>query len=203
MLIKHKKIFLIITILLIVALIATLSIVTVFIIANSPDNIPPLVQISTPNDGETLSGTVSISFTASDQQGFVQNPQILIDGIVVEDGSYSYNWDTTQAIDGTHSILCKAKDRTSWGSAEISVTTNNEEPDDIPPIVSIISPIEGAIVSDSIEINMAADDTNGISTYAIYIEDELRSSTNSYSWNTELESDGNYTILCEAIDPSN
>jgi len=202
-LLKRKKIFHIIAILIIVASIATVSIITVLIVANSPDNLPPLVQISTPNDGETISGTIPISFTASDQQGFVQNPQILIDGTVVEDSSYSYQWDTTQAVDGEHNILCRARDRTIWGSAEISVTIHNEVPDDTAPSISIISPIEGTTISDTVVINMVATDVNGISTYAIYINDILRSSSNLNSWNTISESDGNYTIRCEATDPSN
>ncbi len=49
---------------------------------------------------------------------------------------------------------------------------------------------------------MDATDANGISSYAIYIDDIFRSGTKSYSWDTTQESDGFHNILCQAIDPS-
>jgi len=199
---KRTKLFALSTI---ITAISALSISSTLIIINSPDNIPPLVSISTPSEDEHLSGIISIFFTATDQQGIIQELQIWIDDILVQTSSYNYNWDTTQEEDGTHTISCRAKDRTVWGTADVSITIDNIEepgPDGIPPQVIIISPSATSTVSGTITITMEATDANGISSYAIYIDDVYRSGLTSYSWNTTYESDGFHNILCKASDPS-
>ncbi len=205
---KSKKFLVIIGIFIIIF---TISIVSVYIIINTPDNIPPIVNITKPTEGESLSGTTTITFTATDQQGVIEERHILIDGVSIQNSSYSHTWDTTQEVDGSHTILCRAKDNTVWGNDEITVFINNSEETDtipqnetdtIPPNVTIVSPIAGSTVLGTITINMDATDANGISSYAIYIDGILRSGAKSYSWDTTLESDGFHTILCQAIDPS-
>jgi len=197
---KGKKFLAIIGIFIIIS---TISIVSVYIIINTPDNIPPIVNITNPSEGESLSGTTTITFTATDQQGVIEETQILIDGVSIQNSSYSYTWDTTQEVDGSHTILCRAKDNTIWGNDEITVFVNNsEETDTIPPNVIIVSPTAGSTVSGTVTITMDATDANGISSYAIYIDGVFRSGTKSYSWDTTQESDGFHTILCHAIDPS-
>ena len=189
----------------IIATVSALSISTPLVIINSPDNIPPLVSISTPSEDEHLSGINTISFTVTDQQGIIQERQIWIDDVLVQTSAYNYDWDTTQEEDGAHTISCRAKDRTVWGTADVSVIIDNieePEPDDISPNVIIISPNAGSTVSDTITITMEATDANGISSYAIYIDDVYRSDLNSYSWNTTQENDGFHNILCKATDPS-
>ena len=79
---------------------------------------------------------------------------------------------------------------------------NSQEQDTILPNVIILSPIQDSTVSGTILIDMNATDANGISSYAIYIDDVFRSGTKSYSWDTTQESDGIHTIICEATDPS-
>jgi len=190
----------------IIATVSALSISTPLIIINSPDQIPPLVTITTPSEDEHLSGIISIYFTATDQQGIIQELQIWIDDILVQTSTYNYNWDTTQEEEGAHTISCRAKDRTVWGTADISITIDNieePEPDGIPPHVKILYPTMGSTVSGIVTITMEAIDTNGISSRAIYIDDVYRSGLNSYSWNTTQESDGFHNILCKAADPSN
>ena len=200
---KSKNIFALSAIIIIIS---TLSIVSVLIIINSPDHIPPLVTISTPSEDEHLSGIIAISFKATDQQGVIQERQIWIDDALVQTSAYNYNWNTTQEENGAHTISCRAKDRTVWGTADVSVIVDNieePEPDDIPPNVIITSLIEGATVSGIVSITMDATDASGISSYAIYIDDIHRSSADSYSWITTQELDDNHTILCEATDPYN
>ncbi|KKK88017.1 hypothetical protein LCGC14_2747430, partial [marine sediment metagenome] len=181
----------------------TISLLFLYIIVNTPDNIPPNVKITTPTEGESVSGTTTISFTATDQQGFIKERQILIDGVLIQTSSYTYSWDTTQEIDGSHTILCRTKDKTVWGDDEITVIVDNSGGlDTTPPSVSISNPTAGLNVSGILTITMNATDANGINSYAIYIDGVFRSDTESYSWDTTQEIDGSYTILCEAIDPS-
>ncbi len=78
---KGKKFLAIIGIFIIIS---TISIVSVYIIINTPDNIPPIVNITNPSEGESLSGTTTITFTATDQQGVIEERQILIDGAIIQ-----------------------------------------------------------------------------------------------------------------------
>ncbi|GAG91137.1 unnamed protein product [marine sediment metagenome] len=205
-LIENKKYLAIITIFIILS---TTSIVLVFIIINTPDNTPqeqdtklPNVIILSPIQDSTVSDTILIEMNATDANG-ISSYAIYIDG-VFRSGTKSYFWDTTLESDGFHTILCEATDPfANTGSKEITVTVDNSGGADItPPIVTIISPIANSTISGIVTITTSATDANGISSYAIFIDDILRSSTNLYSWNTTQESNSSHIIFCEAFDPS-
>ena len=205
-LIENRKYLAIITLFIILS---TTSIVILFIIVNSPENnsqeqdtILPNVIILSPIQDSTVSGTILIDMNATDANG-ISSYAIYIDG-VFRSGTKFYSWDTTQESDGIHIILCEATDPFgNTGSKSITITIDNGGGADTTlPIVTILSPLANSTVSGIVTINMSATDANGISSYAIYINDVLRSGTNIYSWNITQEIDGSYTILCEAIDPS-
>ncbi|UJG40361.1 MAG: lamin tail domain-containing protein [Candidatus Heimdallarchaeum aukensis] len=74
--------------------------------------------------------------------------------------------------------------------------------DTTPPTVTITSPIDGATVYGTVQITVDATDANGISSYEIYIDNVLRATSSSYSWDTTVEEDGSHTIVAKAQDPS-
>jgi len=89
----------------------------------------PTTQITTPANGATLSGTVTVTGTASDNVG-VTSIQIFIDGAQVATGTSSplnYSWNTANAANGTHTIFSKASDAAGnvGQSTTITVTVNN------------------------------------------------------------------------------
>ncbi|MGY5879326.1 MAG: lamin tail domain-containing protein [Candidatus Thorarchaeota archaeon] len=87
-------------------------------------NPAPVVTITSPEDGEIISDLVTVSFTAIDNNP-IRCYQILIDG-VVRSWTTSYEWDTTAESEGTHTITCRAMDRSwKWGKASIDVTVDN------------------------------------------------------------------------------
>ena len=76
------------------------------------DITPPTTQITAPANNATVSGTVTVTATASDNVG-VTSIQIYIDGSQVASGTTSplnYSWNTTNATNGTHTIYSKAFD---------------------------------------------------------------------------------------------
>jgi hypothetical protein len=88
------------------------------------DTTPPSVSITNPSNGATVSGTVSITFTASDANG-ISSRAIKIDG-VTKSTSSSYSWDTTGYSDGQHTIRCEATDPSgNTGYDQITVTVAN------------------------------------------------------------------------------
>jgi len=147
------------------------------------------VIITNPGDGETVSGSVTITIDSND------NPTIKIDGSVVGSG-LSYVWDTTGYADGFHTIGASAK-----GNTDTVMVTVNNGGGNTPPVVTITNPSNGATVSGTVTITVTATDVeDGTLTADIYIDNNFITSANSYDWDTTAYSDGSHTIYAEATD---
>ncbi len=93
------------------------------------DTTPPTVSITAPLNGATVSGTVAINATASDNVG-VTKVEFNVDGVLKSTDTtspYSFSWDSTSVSNGTHSLTAKAYDAAtnSTVSSPVSVTVNN------------------------------------------------------------------------------
>ena len=94
------------------------------------DTIPPTTSITSPANGATVSGTVAVNATASDNVRVTQI-QILIDGSVVASNtnstSLSFNFNTTTVSNGSHMIQSKAFDAAGnvGASSTVTVTVSN------------------------------------------------------------------------------
>jgi hypothetical protein len=94
------------------------------------DTTAPSVAITSPQNGATVSGTIPIVASASDNIG-VAGVQFFVDGVAAgtEDTTspYSFGWDTTTASAGTHTLTAVARDAagntTTSASVSVSVTT--------------------------------------------------------------------------------
>lgn len=94
---------------------------------------PPSVSITSPSDGSTVSGTVTINADASDDKS-VQQVQFIIDGATagapVTSPPYRYSWNTTETSDGAHTVEARATDdagNQSTTSIEVTVSNNNSK----------------------------------------------------------------------------
>jgi chitodextrinase len=78
-----------------------------------PDTAAPTVSFTAPTNGATVSGTISVSATASDNAG-VAGVQFKLDGanLNAEETIFPYSifWDTTTAANGTHTLTAVARD---------------------------------------------------------------------------------------------
>ena len=94
------------------------------------DTTPPTVSMTAPAAGATVSGTVTLSATASDNIG-VAGVQFLVNGVATgaEDTSspYSVNWNTTAVANGSYTLAARARDAAGnqTTSTAITVTVNN------------------------------------------------------------------------------
>src|SRR5467141_2081305 len=124
------------------------------------DATAPSVSITSPASGAPVSGTITVTASASDNVG-VAGVQFQLDGInagaELTAAPYSVPWNTTSSSNGSHTITAVARDasgnRTS--SAPVTVTVFN---DTIAPSVSITSPASGATVSRTITVTASASD---------------------------------------------
>src|SRR5439155_21412536 len=108
------------------------------------DATPPAVSMTAPVAGASVSGTVTVSASATDSVGVV-GVQFKLDGVnlgaEVTAAPYSISWNTTAALDGSHTLTAVARDAAGniATSAPLSVAVDNTSPS-----VSISSPTLGA-----------------------------------------------------------
>lgn len=101
----------------------------VTVTTGTPDTTSPSTSITAPANGSTVSGTVSITASASDNVG-VTKVEIYVDSALqttLTAAPYSYSWTTTSVANGSHSIVAKAYDAAGnvGTSATVTVTVSN------------------------------------------------------------------------------
>ena len=98
-----------------------------------PDTTPPTVSVASPTAGQTVSGTTTVTASASDDTA-VTSVQFYLDGQAIGNPltstPYSFNWDTTSASNGTHMLTAKASDANgnTGTSASVQITVQNSVP---------------------------------------------------------------------------
>lgn len=106
---------------------------SITIVGNAPvaDTVRPVVSLTTPSDGDTVTGSVTIQATATDNVAVQQVSITLPDDSVkqmnlIGGNTYEYAWDSASVIDGTVSLKITATD-TSGNTQDLSfsLTTNN------------------------------------------------------------------------------
>ena len=97
---------------------------------SAADTTPPTVSITAPAGGATVSGTVAINASASDN-GTVAGVQFKLDGanLGAEDTSapYSFSWDTFSVANGSHTLGAVARDAAgnTTAATNVVVTASN------------------------------------------------------------------------------
>jgi hypothetical protein len=99
-------------------------------VSPNKDTTPPTVSITSPSRGAVLTGTVTLSATATDNVGVV-GVQFQINGInfgpELTGGVYSIPWDTTKVSNGGYTLTVTARDAAgnrSTDTAKVKVKNN-------------------------------------------------------------------------------
>jgi hypothetical protein len=171
------------------------------------DTTPPTVSITAPANAATVTGSITVSATASDNVGVV-GVQFLLDGanLGAEDTAtpYTTTWNTTTASNGTHTLTARARDA-AGNSTSASVTVTVSNPDTTPPTVSITAPASAATVAGTVTISATASDNNGVAGVQFQVDGtnlgaEDTASPYSASWNTTTVANGSHTLSAIARD---
>ena len=93
------------------------------------DVTPPTVSITAPANGATVSGTTSVTASASDNVG-VSKVEFYLDGAIQSTDTtspYSWSWNTTASSNGSHALVAKAYDAAGnvGTSSTVTVTVSN------------------------------------------------------------------------------
>jgi hypothetical protein len=165
---------------------------------SKPVNIPPIVEITYPTEGQEVSGIITITGNADDEDGTVEYVEVKIDQENWEKAtgttSWTQEWDTTKYSDGSHTIQARSYDGEDYSTIyTINVYVYNGI-DNIPPYVEIVTPHYGCIyftvggtlycyvpsipfitlIIGKIYVIVNASDNVGVESVDFYVDDEYK-----------------------------
>jgi glucose/arabinose dehydrogenase/PKD repeat protein len=172
------------------------------------DTSAPTVSLTAPANGATVSGTINVTATASDDVEVV-GVQFLLDGnnLGAEDTTapYSISWNTSTATNGAHVLTARARDAAdnSTTSAARSVTVAAD--DTSPPTVAITSPTNNAQVVDIVNVTANASDDVGVAGVQFLIDgvnSGVEDTTAPYvlAWDSRGVANGAHALTARARD---
>jgi len=105
---------------------------TVSLIVSNGDATPPTVSLTSPAAGSTLTGTVNVTASGSDNVAMA-GVQFLLDGanlgaeVTGSGPTYSLSWNTSTASNGSHTLSARARDvsNNTAVATNVSVTVSN------------------------------------------------------------------------------
>ena len=184
----------------------------VLINVDNIDNIPPNGIITYPYAGQNVNGTIAIQTEVYDNIGISQVQFSINDSLVFIDSEnpFEYQWNTLLfPEDEDHLITIIVSDFNNNNFENgLSVTVNNypfPEDDNIYPFASIINPVSGQSISDTISVIGFAMDNFQVTQVQFLINNEIVSTLNdtpyTFQWNTiELENNSEHVLIMTAED---
>lgn len=174
-----------------------------------PPPSPPWINISNPKNQATVQGTVIIDGTAGDLDDHVVSVHVIIDDVnsynATGTTNWTYEWDTTTVPNGLHNVSAAVTDMDDATTfRNVYLTVNNRV--NLAPSISIMHPLDGALVNGIVSINGTASDSDGnISMISIRIDDGNWTDIGKVSpwelkWNTRSIENGSHAVLARAID---
>ena len=136
-----------------------------------PDVTAPTTSITAPANGATVSGTISVTASASDNVG-VTKVEFYLDGALQSTDTsspYTWSWNTTAAANGSHALTSMAYDAANnvGTSAAVNVTVSNGGPDTTPPTAP--SNLTASAAKRKISLSWGASTDNvGVTGYQIW-----------------------------------
>ncbi len=174
------------------------------------DTTAPTVSVSSPDDGATVSGSTTISASASDDVG-VDYVEFYLDGAFFASDSsspYSVSWDTTTASDGSHDIAAEAVDTSGnvGVSSTVTVTVDNTEDttDTQAPSVTMVIDKIGNPKKPKYKVEVQGFDDVGVTKVELYLDGTLvkteSGSSLKWMWDTDNGDAGTHTLTGKAYD---
>ena len=178
--------------------------------ASAVDTTAPVVSVTTPATGTTVSGTIALTAAASDNVG-VSSVWFTVDGVTIgaEDTTapYQQTWNTTSAANGTRQIRAVARDTAgnTATSAPVTVTVRNVVADTTAPTVSLTAPAAGATIRGVVTVSAAASDNVGVVSVQFTLNGVNLGSPDTtapyaVSWNTTNAVNGSHALRAVARD---
>ena len=162
------------------------------------DTAPPSVEITSPANKSYVSGNVTLTILASDNES-VDTVILYIDGSEVKRwsgaGTYKYYWYTPNYGDGTHNVTVWANDTSgNTNSTYYEYIVDNTE-----PTVTISTPTDGEYIGSSdVTVSWTGNDNLGVDHYEVSLDGgswiDVGTDT-SYTFTGLSDGDHNVTVM--------
>ena len=175
------------------------------------DTQAPSVSLTTPSGGATVSGTVSLGASATDDVG-VSRVDFYKDAMLLGSDNttpYAMSWNTTSETIGLHTLSARSVDEagnTGLSSPVIVTVGSTSTADTQAPQVIITTPADGSLVTGLVKVQASATDNVDVKRLELYIDGVLKASSStrrvSINWNVRSSAVGTgaHTIMAKAID---
>lgn len=185
----------------------------------NPRIVPPTVSMASPADGATVSGTttLSVSATAAGNAGVV-SVQYLLDGEPlgnpVTSAPYSYQWAVGSTAAGNHTLSAQVTDSNGSVATATPVTVSVQSgggggggSDTTPPTVSITNPTNNETLSGTVPVAANASDDVAVASVQFYLDGQplgspVTSPPYAINWDTTPVSAGTHVLSAKATDTS-
>jgi subtilisin family serine protease len=179
------------------------------LLTNGGDSQAPVVQITAPAAGGTVSGITTVSVTASDNLG-VKGVELYVDGAFESDDSsppYALSWNTVPFSNGPHDLTVYAYDEA--GNRGTGTVRPQLVQDTALPVVTITSPASGASVGAVTTLRATATDAAGVRLANFTIDGNgvggmpkplAVSNTFEVTWDSRSVTPGTHTLVVQALD---
>jgi hypothetical protein len=180
----------------------------------SNDLTAPAVSVTFPTAGSSLTGTVTLRATATDNVAMA-GVRFLLDGanlgaeVTGAGPTYTLSWNTTTVANGTHTIAARARDASNnlTTSANVPITLSNDK---IAPTVALTAPSAGASLAGTVALSATASDNVAMGGVTFLVDgvaagSEVAGAGPAYTmnWNTATVTAGAHTFSARARDAAN
>ena len=164
------------------------------------DSVAPTASITSPSNGASVYGPVTVTVTASDDRG-VGSVDLLVDGATVATSTtapYTFTWSATAT--GNHTLQAVARDTSgnTGTSAPVTVTV----PADTTAPTAPGAPASTGVSTTSATLNWAAaTDDRGVTGYQVLRDGVQVGQTSALNWtDSGLTPGATYTYTIQAVD---
>ena len=198
-----------------IALSGLVLLVTLFFLSCSvpkiPDEVAPVCVIIYPVGGQAVSGDVQIVLGANDNEE-LDHVNLYIDGELTttfRKGPFEYLWNTTPIADNRdHSIFAVAYDKENnagYSGTTVVRVVSGGLPDTLAPVITILHPIAGTVVKDTVQVIPQIIDDGPIVKVDYFVDGYLAETVTQspfiYSWDvTNYINGSSHSIFARAFD---
>ncbi|HYI00426.1 Ig-like domain-containing protein, partial [Hyalangium sp.] len=165
----------------------------------------PQVAFLSPAEGTTVSETIVLEASASDDRGVVRVDFLRGESFIgsATTPPYTQSWSTRSVTNGSHALFVRAYDEAgnSTTSGPLTLLVDN---DLFPPTTALTSPAEGAALSGGVALEASASDNRQLVRVEFYVDNVLVGTDTSapygMTWDTALGTNGSHTLTSKAYD---
>jgi hypothetical protein len=176
------------------------------------DTTKPVVTITSPTSGATLTGVATVTGTALDNIS-VAKVEVRVDAGAYASAtgttSWTYSLNAAPLADGTHTLTVRTTDTSGNVSDEVSCpfTISHTSADTTKPVVTITIPGSGLTVGGVLSVTGTASDNVSVATVQVKIDGgDYANATGTTSWTYTLDTTtlgaGTHTVTARATDGS-